>query len=66
MATIQVELNPFPIPSGVTIKQKPGLRQNGFFQSPEMKLSELSIEALEALCSEFRSNVMKAASHQDE
>ena len=61
MASIQVELNPFSVPTGVTLKQKPGLRQDGIRPNVELPLSQLSSEALEALCEEFRANVFAAA-----
>lgn len=59
MASISVELNPFPIPSGVT-----GLRQDGFFKTDRtMALTELSPVVLDAMCEEFRRSVFEAAGY---
>lgn len=63
MASIQVELNPFVIPTGVTVKQKPGLRQDGFRPAQELRLTELSPVVLDAMCEEFRTAVFEAAGY---
>jgi hypothetical protein len=64
MATIQLELQPFKVPTGAIVKQKPGRRQDGFQPAQELPLSELPIETLEALCEEFTLAVFKAAGHE--
>lgn len=61
MASISVELSPFPVPTGVTMIQKPGLRQDGFRPAPQLKLSDLSPATLDAMCEEFRTAVFEAA-----
>jgi hypothetical protein len=63
MASVQLELNPFPVPTGVTVRMKPGLRQDGFRPSPELKLTELSPVVLDAMCEEFRTAVFEAAGY---
>lgn len=64
MAQITVQLNPFPVPTHVTLKSEPGLRQDGFigFKQPSsIPLSDLDLQTLEALCAEFRESVLLAA-----
>jgi hypothetical protein len=63
MAVVQLELNPFPVPTGVTVRMKPGLRQDGFRPAPELKLTELSPVVLDAMCEEFRAAVFEAAGY---
>jgi hypothetical protein len=63
VASIQVELNPFPVPTGVTVKMKPGRREDGFRPAPELKLTELSPVDLDAMCEEFRTAVFNAAGY---
>ena len=63
MATIKVDLIPFTIPTSVTVKQKPGLRQDGMRLAPQLKLSELSPDELNAMCEEFRDAVFEAAGY---
>ena len=63
MPSINVELNPFPIPTCVTVKQKPGRRQDVFNLSQEIKLADLTPNVLDELCEEFRMNVFNAAGH---
>lgn len=66
MASIQIELNPFSVPSEVTLKQEVGRREDGLRPVQVLKLSELSYEVLDALCEEFRENVMRAADQRDQ
>ena len=61
MASINLQLQPFPVPSMVTIAMPPGKRQDGMKPAPTMALNELPDEVLEALIEEFAANVMKAA-----
>ena len=61
MATVNLELNPFPVPTEVTIKLPPGKREDGLKSPPTIKLENLSEEALSALCEEFTAAVFVAA-----
>lgn len=61
MASIQIELNPFLVPTGATVKRKPGRREDGFRPAEEIKLADLPYEVLDAMCNEFRTGVMEAA-----
>lgn len=63
MPTIQLELNPFQVPSRVTVKMKPGSREDGFRPPVELKLTELSPVDLDVMCEEFRTAVFKAAGY---
>lgn len=61
--SITVEVQPFPVPTGVAIVQKPGLRQDGFRSAPTLKLTELSPIDLDRMCEEFRTAVFEAAGY---
>lgn len=62
MATITLELNPFPVPNDVTGKMPgTGKREDGIRPTTVMELSELSEETLAALCDEFTQAVFAAA-----
>lgn len=61
MASMQIEINGFPVPEEVTMKMAPGRRQDGIRQAPTFKLHELSDDTLAALIEEFATNVMAAA-----
>lgn len=61
MATINLQLQPFPVPTHVNIVMPASKRQDGMKPAPTLALSELSDEALEALINEFAEAVMKAA-----
>ena len=63
MASIKVDLVPFTVPTGVSVKQKPGLRQDGMRFAQQLKLSELSPDELNAMCEEFRVSVFEAAGY---
>ena len=63
MASVQLELLPFPVPTGVIVKVKPGRREDGFRPAPELKLTELSPVDLDAMCEEFRTAVFNAAGY---
>ncbi len=61
MATLSLELVPFPVPNEVSIKMPAGKRQDGMKPLPTLALEDLSTEALEALLSEFCEAVMAKA-----
>lgn len=61
MATIKLQLQPFPVPTHVAIMLPTGKKQDGAKPLPTLALSELSDEALEGLINEFAEAVMKAA-----
>ncbi len=54
MITTEIELLPFSVPNYVLVKF--GVSDNGKFH-----LSEVSTETLEALCKQFRENVLAKA-----
>lgn len=61
MASMNLELQPFPVPTEVFIKMPPGKKEDGPKSLPTLKLSDLSDEALAALCEEFCNAVYEAA-----
>jgi len=61
--SITVEVQPFPVPTGVALVQQPGLRQDGFRPAPTLKLTELSPIDLDRMCEEFRTAVFEAAGY---
>jgi hypothetical protein len=63
MATISVELVPFPVPTGASLRQAPGRRQDGFKPAEVIPLTQLSPIVLDTLCEEFRTAVFKAAGY---
>lgn len=58
MAKIEVELQPFPLPTGVYIKMAPGLKQDGMRPAQEIKIRDLNIRVLEVLIDEFRNSLL--------
>ena len=61
MASISLELQPFPVPDQVTIKMPPGKREDGMKPATVVKLEDLSTDVLEALLAEFCDAVMLKA-----
>lgn len=61
MIKTTVELVPFHIPNFVVQKIPPGRRQDGFKEAPKFHLSELDIDTLEALCDQFKEDVLAKA-----
>ena len=57
----EIELQPFRTPNFVLPVQKPGNRQDGFHDAGSIPLSELSKETLEAMCKQFRDDIMRKA-----
>ena len=57
----EIDLCPFIVPNFVRQKPPQKSRQEGFTESPPIALSELSIQTLEELCSQFREGVMRKA-----
>ena len=62
---VKVNLQPMRTPNHVLTEAKPGLRQEGFKETPKYALSELSEEALDALCVQFRKDVFEKAGKVD-
>jgi hypothetical protein len=61
MASVTLQLQPFPVPTHVTVVLPAGKKQDGAQALPQLLLKDLSDEALEALITEFAENVMKVA-----
>lgn len=61
MVTVTLKLEPFPVPTHVTVQMPAGKRQEGMKQPPLLALSDLSDETLAALIEEFTENVMREA-----
>jgi hypothetical protein len=58
----EVALRPFRVPNYVLAECPTKPREFGFTEPPKYHLSELSIETLEALCYQFRKDVLAKAS----
>lgn len=56
-----IELQPFSVPNFVRPVAKPGLRQDGFVETPAIPLAELDADTLDAMCAEFRKAVFSKA-----
>ncbi len=56
----EIELNPFIVPTTVSIKPSIGKRQDGFTLT-EMPLSDLDCETLNKMCEQFKDSVLKNA-----
>ena len=63
MVKTEIELCPFTTPNFVLAKQPPGRREDGpqFLAGGKFPLHELSDSVLEALCKQFRDEVMEKA-----
>ena len=62
MASVTLQLQPFPVPTHATVILPPTRRgPEGVQQPPQLLLKDLSDDALAALIEEFATNVMKAA-----
>ena len=61
MATINLKLQPFLVPTHVTVELPASKRQDGIKPAPTLALSELPDEVLEALINEFVEAVMATA-----
>ncbi len=62
---INVEIDPFSVPSYVVAKGAPGKREDGFKTAPAIPLADLSPETLDQLCNDFRREVFNKAMRQD-
>ena len=60
---ITLELDPFPVPMFVYIKQTPGMRSDGFQATPahKYKLTELDDSTLDLLIEDFKRSVYAQA-----
>ena len=62
---IEIELVPIRVPNYVMHKARAGKRQDGFLETPKTHVSELSVDALNGLCEQFKkdlfANAAKAA-----
>ena len=63
MATVQLKVKPFEVPDRVVLDMPPGRKQDGIVPLPQLALSDVPRETLEALIAEFAENVMAAAGH---
>jgi len=61
MATLNLSLKPFDVPTHVILDMPPGRKQDGIQGLPTIALESLDEATLEALIEEFAANVMKAA-----
>lgn len=62
MASVSLQLKPFPVPSEVIIDLPgTGKREDGMKQLPTLKLNQLAPAELEAMISEWAEAVMAAA-----
>jgi len=62
MIKVNIELEPFRVPNYVLVKQKAGLRQDGFqVDTPKYHVRDLDVETLERLCNEFRQAIFEKA-----
>lgn len=59
MVTMNIKINPFPVPAGVTLQQPPGQREDGFRPAKEIPLDSLSRETVEQLCDEFKVSALQ-------
>lgn len=57
----EIDLMPFTVPNFVLTYPREGSRQEGFQETPKFALSELSVQTLEALCAQFRTDVFTKA-----
>ena len=55
----ELEFNSFTVPNFVSAKMPVGLKQDEMRQNPQFAIHELSDEALEGLCKEFRNAVFE-------
>jgi len=59
--SIEVELQPFDVPTSVYTVGRPRLKQEGFSVKESIPLAELDSATLESLCQEFRRGVFSRA-----
>jgi len=64
MTTINLDLNPFPVPNSVSAKLPPGKKQDGFKIAPTIPLGELDDNTLHEMCDEFRTAIFARAYKQ--
>ena len=60
-ATLEVELQPFQVPSFVYLVAKPSKREDGFAEKAAYPLSDLDSLTLDKLCRQFRDEVFRKA-----
>jgi len=63
--SLDVEINGFEVPSYVTIKVGPQLKQQGFKPAPQVALYDLPVRTVDALCNQFRASVFANAGLAD-
>jgi hypothetical protein len=61
MASVKLELQPFPVPTEVTVKMPPAKREDGIKPGIKLALVDLDDATLEALIDEFVAGVMAVA-----
>jgi len=62
---MMIELVPFRVPNTLAQKTAPVARNEGFQPVPTYRLTEIPVEALDALCRKFRADVFKKAGRVD-
>ncbi len=60
-----VEVNSFVVPDSLSVRPKPGRRDDGFMTPQLIPLSELEAAVLADLCDEFRREVFRIAGKED-
>ena len=58
---IKVKLKPFSVPNYVIIEPKPRPKEDGYTDSPNLRLADLDSETLQRLCDNFSMEVFKKA-----
>ena len=56
--TIETEIQPFTIPSCVTVVSSPGRKQDGIKPAHTIDLNDLSMDVLIQLCDEFKATII--------
>jgi hypothetical protein len=62
---IELKLRPFIVPSFVIIEMPTGKRDEGLVNLPSMAITEVTAEALDAMCDAFRKGVFEKACKAD-
>lgn len=58
MASVELKLSPFPRPQFVTVQMPPGRREDGFGNSPKIRIVDLTREQLTELINEFSQSLV--------
>lgn len=63
--TQAVELQPFTTPNFILFAAPPGLRGEGFKETPKIALADAEPETLSILCDRFRRDIFEKAGKKD-